>query len=277
MLTPDMSRCRPQVLELVDAVAEDIVASSDVAAADVMIVGAQARDILHGALGHEGSTRTTSDVDVAIAVRNWSAYNRVVDGRVPVGDNGVRYRIAGVPVDVIPFGAVEEPPGRASPRSRPDGLDVRGHDEAFRSSPGLPLPSGLEVRLPAPHGFVALKMYAWLDRSQPGRDDYRDAYDLGLACSWYASSAEVADLLYGDAIDVLLANDLDLDTASVGVLSRDVAALVGTTTAAALALEWREQRPEILRRQLVASATSALVLTQDRAARVVKALGSGLA
>ncbi len=271
MLTPDMSRCRPQVLELVDAVAEDIVASSDVAAADVMIVGAQARDILHGALGHEGSTRTTSDVDVAIAVRNWSAYNRVVDGRVPVGDNGVRYRIAGVPVDVIPFGAVEEPPGRASPRSRPDGLDARGDDEAFRchSTCRCRRVSRSVYRRTAPWSM----MYVSLDRSHPGRDDYRDAYDGAAVPGTQARS--VADLLYGDAIDELL-DDLDLDPRQ-SECYRASCSLVGTTTAAALALEWREQRPEILRRQLVASATSALVLTQDRAARVVKALGSGLA
>jgi len=80
-----------------------------------MVVGAWCRDIWHHAFGHEFRTVATQDLDLAIAVESWTTFTSIAGSFPRVGDSGIRFLIAGVKVDVLPFGAIEDPVGTAEP------------------------------------------------------------------------------------------------------------------------------------------------------------------
>jgi len=82
---------------------------------DVMIVGAWCRDILHHALGHTFATTATRDLDLALALSSWDAYRSLTVAFPRVGDTGIRFRIADVDVDLLPFGNIEDPQGIVEP------------------------------------------------------------------------------------------------------------------------------------------------------------------
>jgi predicted nucleotidyltransferase len=121
----DLARCNPALLPLIDAVVTEIVAkSARLHVEDVMIVGASCRDILQSALGHAFALRTTDDIDLGLAVANWAAYDELT-GQLPmVGHTGIRYQVVGVPADLMPFGAVEDPPGTVTPTARHEPMSV---------------------------------------------------------------------------------------------------------------------------------------------------------
>jgi hypothetical protein len=162
----DLTRCDPEQLRLVDAVVTDLLArSTQLSGEDVMIVGARCRDLLQRALGYRFDLRVTSDIDLGLAISNWSAYEELTTNLHRVGDTGIRYVIASVPADLMPFGRVEDPPGTVRPAVRRETMSVWGFTEVFRSAPPLLLPGGSAVRIPTAAGYAALKLAAWLDRS----------------------------------------------------------------------------------------------------------------
>ena len=81
-----------------------------------MVLGAGCGDILHAALGHSFATAATSDLDLALALTSWDAYRTLAAAFPRIGDSGIRFRIADVNVDLLPFGAVEDPQGVSNHR-----------------------------------------------------------------------------------------------------------------------------------------------------------------
>ncbi|MCY7400061.1 MAG: hypothetical protein LH477_03705 [Nocardioides sp.] len=65
-----------------------LLASARVEASDLMVVGAQCRNIWSVALGSPDAVRRTHDLDLGIAVRGMAAYDELVEGLEPAGDTG---------------------------------------------------------------------------------------------------------------------------------------------------------------------------------------------
>ena len=100
-----------------------------------MLIGAEARDILHAELGHSFPNRATKDVDLAFAIPDWSTYERLVAGLEVIPDTGIAFRVAGMHVDFMAFGSVESPKGTiVPPFRRSDPLDVFGMSEVYESA-----------------------------------------------------------------------------------------------------------------------------------------------
>ena len=131
--------------------------ATGLAAGDVMIVGACCRDILHNALGHTFANTATRDLDLALALSTWQAYESLASAFKPVGETGIRFRIAGIDVDLIPFAGIEDPAGLATPRSRGESLSVWAFEEIFAASLPLPLSADLTIRIPTPAGYAAAR------------------------------------------------------------------------------------------------------------------------
>lgn len=155
-----------------------------------------------------------------------------------VGHTGLRYRIAGFEVDLLPFGDIEDPEGVVEPPSRDVPLSVWAFGEIFAASLPLALRPDLVVRIPTVAGFATTKLGAWLDRSAD--HETKDAADLALILFWYAESQGVQSRLYDTAggNDVLIAEEADVQRAAAYVLGTDVAELLGAQRRTELLARW---------------------------------------
>lgn len=224
----DLSKVSDGFLEPVARVVGAALEAADgLSADDIMVVGAWCRDTLHAALGHDFATTATHDIDLALALPSWDSYRTLTSSMPRVGDTGIRYRIAGLEVDLLPFGAVEDPEGIVEPPARGEPMSVWAFEEIFDASLRLELEDSFVVRLPSVAGFTAAKLAAWLDRSD--WREAKDASDLALILYWYAESAPVRDRLYEttDGQGVLVAEGLDLQRSAAQLLGRDVADVIG--------------------------------------------------
>ena len=82
-----------------------------------MVVGAWCRAIWHHALGHRFATAATRDLDLALALASSEAYEAVAEAFPSVEGTGIRFRIAGINVELLPLGEIEDP--RGSSRTAP--------------------------------------------------------------------------------------------------------------------------------------------------------------
>lgn len=212
-------------------------AADELSSDDVMLVGAWCRDTLHSALGHTFATAATRDLDLALALSSWDSYRALAAAFPRVGDTGIRFRIADVDVDLLPFGAIEEPPGIAEPPSRGETLSVWAFEEIFVAS--LPLALLTEtIRIPTVAGFTAAKLGAWLDRS--AWLEAKDASDIALILHWYAEAADVQNRLYETTVgnEILISAGADVPLAAAHLLGIDVAATIGPARLTDLLARW---------------------------------------
>lgn len=145
----------------------------------IMVVGAWCRDIWHHALGHRFRTAATQDLDLALAVDSWSVFDAIATAYPSVGDSGIRFLVAGMRIDVLPFGEVEDPVGITEPPTRAEGMSVWAFTEVFARSTRLDLGEVGTIRIPTVPGYAATKLAAWLDRSE--WNETKDASDIALA------------------------------------------------------------------------------------------------
>lgn len=225
----DLIRCPPETYDDVSRIAAELHGIVD--ADDLMLVGARCRDLLHTAHGNHAALRQTHDADIAIATSDWSTFLAIRATfphlRSAVHDAGHRFLIADIPVDVIPFGDVELPPGTVLHPTPGEPMNVHGFRDAFDNADRLPALPG--VRLATPAGYAVLKLHAWLDRLQ--RNEYKDGPDLGLVVEWYYGDLEDlfethTDLVEQYQFDAELAAAAAVGADMIGVLSaKEVAVL----------------------------------------------------
>ncbi|SEB90627.1 Predicted nucleotidyltransferase [Nocardioides exalbidus] len=213
-------------LDLVRVVVEEVLKHApDLATDDIMLVGAWCRDTMHVALGHTIDTRITHDVDLALGLREWATFDTLAAAFDPAGSSGVCFRIGGAKVDLLPFGSVESPKGEVVPPTREERLSVWAFEEIHQHSVPLRLGEGVVVRMPTVPGYAAVKLAAWLDRSE--WLEPKDAMDLALAAYWYAQSTQVEDLLYDTHSDLLEAEEFDVARSATRLLGREIVDLIG--------------------------------------------------
>ena len=189
-----------------------------VPAQQIMLVGAQCRDLLHWRFGGGPPLRSTNDTDIAVALRDWDQFESLRERFPAVGDSGHRFRIEGIITDVIPFGGVETPPGTSSRPPGTNELNVHGFSDAYQRADELPISEGVSIRIPRAEGYAILKTHAWLDRS--ASYDYKDGPDLALAVYWYAQDL---DRLYEAANAwALELHDFDHLRAAAALLGEDM-------------------------------------------------------
>ncbi|MEV6059177.1 hypothetical protein AB0L62_04160 [Nocardia asteroides] len=240
----DPQRISTPSLDLIDRVINALVTESGIGDTSIMLIGAHSRDLLHASFGRTGPLRATSDVDLGVAVDGAAEYRRVVSAFPRSGTTEIRYSIADVSVDVVPFGDIEDPAGTTALPGRNQSLDVFGFREVFTHALQIRLPSGDHVRIPSPAGYTALKLKAWCDRSING--EYKDAGDLATACSWYQEDPDVRTSLYTQRTDLLLRAEIDTDAASLYLLGEEISAVLGHTRTTELSTAWSTTNRDLL-------------------------------
>lgn len=235
----DLSGVPESLLEVIrDVVSEVRGRAPGLDPSDIMVVGAMCRDVLHAGLGHSFPTVATLDLDLGLALSDWEVFEELVDHLSRAGNTGIRYKIAGWPVDLLPFGEVEDPDGVVATPTRPESISVWAFDEIFAASSTLDLSKSLQIRIPTVAGYAAAKLGAWLDRCEWG--ETKDAADLALVAYWYAESDHVQDRLYETeaGTEVLVAEELDVERAAARLLGVDIMQMIGPKRSGELIKRW---------------------------------------
>lgn len=239
-----------------------------------MLIGAEARDILHARLGHTFRTRATQDVDLAFVISDWQAYETLTRGLPRIGDSGIAFRIAGMHVDLMAFGPVESPPGTVTPHFRQaDPLDVFGMSQVYAAAQAARFGDGPEIRLPTVAGYVALKLKAWIDRSAV--HNQKDAPDLGLALFWASESRAFNDRFWAD-FDLVGRWKGDLALGGAALLGADIREVLGAAAADHLAQLLTDGSRDELSRALRNADRQLYLGDADRRTETLAALKTGL-
>ena len=239
----------PDLLPVLRAVAEACgQREADLVEADFFLIGALAHDVLLEHIYGVEVPLTTGDVDVAVAVGSWQAYEdlrrRLVEEHgFEEGPEKQRLRSPeGTPLDLVPFGGVEEEGGKARfpPEGSPE-LTVLGFEAAweaalpvrFDEGPDSEGPGGEEavgkgvggkgpvLRVASLEGLALLKLLSWNERPT-GRA--RDAQDLCLLLQhFYDARRALITERHADLFDT---DSFSKPKASARALGRELARLL---------------------------------------------------
>jgi predicted nucleotidyltransferase len=236
-----------------------------------LIVGAFARD-LHFVYAHAIPVqRQTEDLDLAVAVPDWAAFEQIKASLLKSGDfaeskEAQRLRHRAMPLDLVPFGHVETADGKiAWPPRGEVVMDVFGLREAQDVAVPVALPGGVRAEVVSLPALALLKLVCWEDRHH--RSPKKDASDLQLILTNYLQAGnehrlwdEFLPWTQEDAFDYLLAgarmlgHDIGtlLDAAGRGRIKQLLGAQAGEDWPAALPREMEPSDPERPRRLLAA-------------------------
>lgn len=232
------------MLEHVVAPVVEVLAELSPGLPDVLVVGAVCRDALHLAAGHDPSLlRITDDLDIALAVDGWDHYETITARLEPMTGAGsaIRYRIAGHPVDIVPFGdPVESPDGVVTSTRRDVSMSVFGFQDVWASAYQVQLNGTITIRVPTAPGYTLLKLKAWADRAVVHQ--YKDAPDLATAMYWYQEDVDLIDARLWDSptgLELLSEVEFDVPEAAVRLLVADARAVLAGDRQEELATVWR--------------------------------------
>jgi len=199
------------------------------------VIGATARDIILEQGFGISTRRKTQDVDLAVMVKDWKAFEMVKKELLSTGrfieegkaTHSFRYRKS-LRVDVIPFGGVESPKGTITwPPDREIKMNVMGFKEAFDHSLIVRMAPKLDIRFISLPGLAIVKLIAWSERS--GEAAGKDAADLALLLKNYADAGN-KDRLYEEHRDLLEAEGHDHDRAGARLLGQDMSRMMSKQT-----------------------------------------------
>jgi predicted nucleotidyltransferase len=186
------------------------------------LAGALARDVLLTHVFGLPVYRATADVDLAVAVKDWSEFETT---KAALEDKGVVRDATWIhrlfrnkyPIDLIPFGGVETPDKTIAWPPASSSVNVAGYREAFETAEEVEVEPGLMLRVVSLPALAALKIFAWGDR---GHETSKDAQDLATLLRSYPDAGN-EQRLYGEAIDAMEAVEYRIDLAGARLLGRD--------------------------------------------------------
>lgn len=213
------------------AIVADVEATATTLGIAPLIVGAFARD-LHLVYGHGIETqRQTEDLDFALAVPDWAAFEALQQRLIASGAFTVSATVAhrlrhrnNLPIDLVPFGSVETRERRiAWPPSGEVVMDVFGFREALVTAHEVVLPGDVSTRVLSLPALVLLKIVCWQDRHY--KSPRKDAHDLVLILKNYLPAGNQARL-FDKFADWMQEDGFDYERAGARLLGHDVRALL---------------------------------------------------
>ena len=195
--------------------------------ADVMLVGAMARDVLLLHAYGIKLPRATTDVDIALAVSDWAAFHKLRDALLAAGKFLARtttlhklvYVDLNIAIDLIPFNGVEDAEGNiAWPPENAEVMSLIGYREARASAITVSLPDDQQLAMVSLPMLTVLKIFAWIERHLT--EPRKDARDLdAILCNYLEAGND--DRLYSTAAHLLDSPAYDYHLAGAWMCGRD--------------------------------------------------------
>lgn len=155
---------------------------------DFYVIGATARDIIMQQLLNTESKRRTRDLDIAIAIPDWDAFEQVkqsliADGFEKSRDMQQRFYYGEYELDIVPYGVVAKADDNIYwPPEEVVAMSVKGFDEVLSEAITVSIDDEFKVKIASLHGLFLLKFNAWLDRNAKTS---KDAEDMSFILSNY--------------------------------------------------------------------------------------------
>jgi len=200
------------------------------------VIGATARYILFEKGYGIKTGRATLDIDLGVKVSDWDLYRQLISGLVATGafvsDRKNLQRLLyqkSFPVDVIPFGTIEEDDNSILwPPDNDIKMSILGFEDAYRAAFPVKLRKNpvLEINFTSLAGLTILKLISWHDDvSRRGRD----AKDLLLLMKNYIDAGN-QERFYNYHMDLFEKSDKDYELESARLLGMDVANILRPKT-----------------------------------------------
>ena len=151
------------------------------------VIGATAQDIIIRQLIDTTSGRRTKDLDIAIAIPDWSVFDEikevlVADGFKKSTDMRQRFYYGEYELDIVPYGVAKDDDNIYWPPEEEIAMSVKGFDEVLSESITVNIDGEFDIRIASLHGLFLLKFNAWLDRNI---ETSKDAEDMSFILSNY--------------------------------------------------------------------------------------------
>lgn len=190
-----------------------------------LVIGASARDLFFEYAYDIVSPRKTHDLDFAIQVPNWEAFEQARKALIKRGfvETKAQHRLQKgevYPIDIVPFGEIADENNIAWPPDRDIQMNVLGFDEALSNAALLVINNNPKIEIPVaqPPGLILIKFIAWLDREQALRT--KDAQDIKFILRSFESFPYIKGMLYQN--DLLEKHDGDTYLIGAELLGREV-------------------------------------------------------
>lgn len=196
---------------------------------DFYVIGATARDIIFSNLHGLVPERKTADLDIAIAISDWSQFQSIEEnlpkkeGFEKSKEQKQRFIYNGIyVVDIVPFGDVAEDDGNIYwPPDETIAMSVWGFPEMADSTISVEIDREFFIKIASLPGLFILKLVAWKDRHLSGS---KDAYDMALLLTNYLdiNTERAVEGHY----DLYETDEFDQVIAGAQLLARDVKLLI---------------------------------------------------
>lgn len=198
-----------------------------------LLVGAMARDVLLQHAHGIQPRRATEDIDLAIMTADWSEFEALRQAMIdspyfkPLAEIRHKFRHrGGSPLDLIPFGGVQDPGGQiAWPPEGDEVMAVLGYRAALETAVVVRLPGDVTLDVIALPMLAVLKTLAWAERHWEA--PRKDASDLIMILRHYLETGQ-SERIYSEASHLLESEDFDLDRAGAWLAGHDAARMIHT-------------------------------------------------
>ncbi|MDR2921022.1 MAG: nucleotidyl transferase AbiEii/AbiGii toxin family protein [Tannerella sp.] len=196
---------------------------------DFYIIGATARDIILSNLHDLTPERKTDDLDIAIAISDWSQFQSIEetlpkkDGFTKSQEQKQRFIYNEIYIiDILPFGDVAEDDGNIYwPPDETIAMSVWGFPEMAYSTIGVEIDGEFSIKIASLPGLFILKLVAWKDRHLSGS---KDAYDIALLLTNYLDIN--TERAVEENYDLYETDEFDQVIAGAQLMARDVKLLI---------------------------------------------------
>lgn len=189
---------------------------------EFIVVGATARDIIAKINNLPLSKRSTSDVDFGIMINSWSELEKLREefrgnSKIKASStdkNLVRYYVNEIPIDIVPFGDIENDGSITFPPTYESIMTVTGYKEALGTA--ITYSVGCHtIKVLSPEMFIALKILAWNDN----RERKKDLIDIHYILENYPRiDPDTHEYLYDHHIDIIEHFEHDLSIATIALI-----------------------------------------------------------
>ncbi len=195
------------------------------------VIGATARDMVFEHGYGIPTSRATKDIDLAVQVATWDEFQNLKNTLIATGyfaGSKTMQRMFyqnQIPIDIAPFGAIENKGGISWPPDDSVQMNVTGFNDAYLATQTVRLRESpvLDISVVSPAALVILKLLAWKDRSS---EHSKDAIDLAFILRWYLNTGHTERL--AEEHSDLLDEDCDFERSGARMLGRDVASIIST-------------------------------------------------